>query len=142
MKTSLVALLVVSFGFFSAGCGHLDTSSLGAADRVLTGYITNNTGGGELPANSEVWIRILDLSQGLDKGEVLGEETIMNPGRMPVNFRIEYRAEDAVLMRSVTVDARISVDGRLRYMTKTAHPITLGNVNDTHVVQVDVAGKQ
>lgn len=142
MKTFIALWLAIAAGLMLSGCAHLDTTAPGAADRVLTGHVTNDSGGGELPANSEVWIQVVDFGDGMSRGEVLGETTVMNPGRMPVPFRVEFRAEDAVLRGSVAVEARISVNGRLRYITKAAHPVTLNNVNDTHRVEVEAPGKQ
>lgn len=141
MKLSAIALLSLCLGVGLAGCGHLDLTPPAAADRVLSGTVTNNSMT-ELPPGTEVTVRIVDLSRGEGKGEVLGEDTIVNPPRMPVPFRIEYRAEDAVLLRSVNVEARVSVDGRLRYTTISGHPITLGNVNDRHVLEVSLAGRR
>lgn len=133
MKTFL---LFLSMTAMLAGCAHLDTSTLGSEDRVLTGVVTSGSGAGALPPDSEVTIRIVDLAGADGRGETLGEATIENPGSMPVAFRIEYRAKDATLMRDVNVEARISVGGRLSYMSTGGHPITLGNVNDSHVIQV------
>ncbi|HWL17019.1 MAG TPA: YbaY family lipoprotein [Opitutus sp.] len=138
---ALLFFLAASVALFAAGCANLDSFAPGPADRVLTGVITNNTGGGELPPNTEVTIRVVDLSRGEGRGEVLGEETIMNPARMPVSFRVEYTAEDQLLMRSVNVEARIAVGGRLRYTTVQGHPVTLANVNDSHVVVVEAANR-
>lgn len=106
-----------------------------SADRVLNAVVTNNTQM-ELPTDTEVTVRVIDLSRGEARGEVLAEETVLNPGRMPVSVRIEYRAEDAVLRGSVAVEARVAMGGRLRYASTSAHPITVGNVNDTHVIEV------
>ncbi len=133
----LALVLTVSLGCLCGGCEHLDTGMTGPADRVLAGTVTTRTGGGPLPSGSEVTIRIVDLAANGGRGETLAEETITNPTAMPVAFRIEYRAEDGVLMRDVNVEARIAVGGRLRYMTMGGHPITLGNANDAHVLQVE-----
>lgn len=138
------ALLFAGFAVLSlcvAGCGHLDLTPPGPVDRVLNAVVTNNTQG-ELPSDTEVTVRVIDLSAGQGRGEVLGEETVMNPGRMPVSVRVEFRAEDLLLRRSVNVEARVAVGGRLRYMTTSAHPVTLGNVNDTHFIEVAAVGKR
>jgi uncharacterized lipoprotein YbaY len=58
---------------------------------------------------------------------------------MPVPFRIEFSADDALLRRGVNLEARISVAGRLRYTTTLAHPLTLANAGDSHVVEVALA---
>jgi uncharacterized lipoprotein YbaY len=143
MKVSLLALLAVCVAVFAAGCEHLASMAPGPDDRVLSGVVTTKTGGGPLPPGSEVEVRLVDVSRGESRGEVLGEATIKDATSMPVPFRIEYRAGDVVLMRSgLNVEARVSVGGRLRYTTTTGHPVTLSNVNDSHVVEVDFAASR
>lgn len=139
MKSLTFAGFALSLGLLLSGCGHLDTTPPASADRVLNGTVDH--AGEELPDGSEVIVRVVDFSRGENRGEVLGEATIANPGRMPVPFRIEYRAEDAQLLRTVNVEARVSVGGQLRYTTTTAHPVTIGNVNDAHVISVQAATK-
>ncbi len=140
MKRTLLVFLATYLGLGLAACSHLDTTPRASADRVLTGVVSNNTNA-ELPANSEVTVRVMDVSQGESRAEVLGEQTIENPGHMPVMYRIEFRAEDALLSRGVNVEARISVGGHLRYTTTSAHPVTPGNVNDSHPLEVTLTAK-
>lgn len=141
MKLFTLVGVAGSLGLLAAGCGHLDMTPPGSADRVLNAMVTNNTES-ELPPDTEVMVRVVDLSRGESRGEVLAEETVKNPGRMPVAVRVEYRADDATLRRSVNVEARVSVGGRLRYMTTSAHPITPGNADDTHVIEVSLVAKR
>src|SRR5690606_32946082 len=129
-------LLIALSGLFAGGCALMDPSVLGPDDRVLTGEVRSVAGDVDLPPNSEVTIRVVDLSGADGRGETLAEETIENPGRMPVAFRSVYRGVDAGLMGYVKVEARISVDGRLSYVSTGGHPITMNNVNATHVIQV------
>lgn len=140
MKTVFVTLLCAAAALFSSSCKSLDTSALGPADRVAAGVVS---AGDEvsLPPGSEVWVRVIDLSRGEDRAEVLGEETIKNPPGLPAAFRIEYRAEDATLRGSIAIDARVSVGGKLRYLTTSRHPITPSNVAETHVIVVAPAAK-
>lgn len=141
MKTIAVVLCVLA-GLMVSGCEHLDTSSTTLGDRVLEGVVTTVSGGGPLPEGSEVWIQVVDRGDGVGRAEVLGEETIKNPERMPVPFRIEFRAEDPVLRGNVEVEARISIRGRLTFMTKTAHPVTQANVDDLVTVIVEVPSER
>ncbi len=141
MKTIALVLCVMA-GLLMSGCEHLDTTTSGFGDRVIEGVVTTASGGGPLPEGSEVWIQVVDRGDGVQRAEVLGEETIKNPGRMPVPFRIEFRAEDPVLRGSVEVEARISIRGRLTFMTKTAHPVTLGNVGSEMTVIVEVPAER
>lgn len=126
---------VVALGLF-ASCSHLKIDEPGPADRVLHAVVTARVPV-ELPPNAEIYVRVVDLSKGETRGEVLGEQTIKNPGRLPVEVHIEYRAEDQQLRSTIDVEARISEGRRLTYMTLTRHPITAGNVNDPHTIEVE-----
>ncbi|HVU25664.1 MAG TPA: YbaY family lipoprotein [Opitutus sp.] len=141
MKTPLLLSLAVAAASFLSGCGHLDTSVTNSEDRVLNGVISavDAGAGSTLPAGTEVLVRVLDMGRGFGRGEELGEQTIHGPVEFPIPFQIEYRADDATLRGSIEVEARISVDGQLRYVTITGHPITIGNVNQTHTVMVERA---
>lgn len=138
MKAFRPAFLALCVGAFVAGCTHLDLTPPGSSDRIVTGVVSNNTNA-PLPGDTEVVVRVVDVSRGEARAEVLGDQTIVNPGRMPVPFRIEFSAEDARLRRGINLEARISVGGRLRYTTTLAHPLTLANVPDSHVVEVSLA---
>jgi uncharacterized lipoprotein YbaY len=138
MKVLLPAFLALCAAAFGSGCHHLDLTPPGSSDRVVTGVVTNGTNA-PLPADTEVAVRVVDVSRGEAKIDVLGDQTVVNPGRMPVPFRIEFSADDSLLRRGVTLEARVSVAGRLRYTTKLAHPLTLGNVRDSQVVEVALA---
>jgi len=117
------------------GCSHLDLSAPADGDRVVTGVIS--TGGEEsLPDNSEVWVRVLDFSRGESRPEVLGEQTIKNPGHLPVEFKIEFRAEDAALRQYVSIDARVSVGRQLRYYTASRQPLSPGMLGEPVTVRV------
>ena len=92
MKTIAMVMGVLA-GLLVSGCEHLDTTTSGFGDRTLAGVVTTASGGGPLPEGSEVWIQVVDRGDGVQRAEVLGEETIKDPARMPVPFRIEFRAE-------------------------------------------------
>lgn len=135
MKSVFLVLGATLFALFSSSCSHLDTTPPGVADRVVNGFVT--TGSDELlPAGTEVWVTVLDLSHGEEHPEVLGEQTIKNPSSLPVPFHIEFYAEDPLLRQSVSIDARVSVGGRLRYITRSRHPLTPGNIGDSQSITV------
>jgi putative lipoprotein len=130
---SLVAALLA----FTA-CKQLDLSVPNSAERVLSGVVTIPNSG-DLPRDAEVTIQIVDLSRGASQPDILGEQTIKAPAAWPVPFRIEFHADDALLLRGAAVDARVSVAGKLRYATRATHPITVANVAEEHVVKVERA---
>ena len=69
--------------------------------------------------------------------EVLGSQTIRNPGVVPVAFRVEYRAEDDVLRRGLNVEVRVAWGGKVRFVNLNAHAVTYGNAADTHRITVN-----
>lgn len=119
-------------------CKQLDVSAPSSAERVLAGVVKTQSGG-DLPREAEVTIQIVDLSRGASQPEIIGEETIKAPAAGPVPFRIEFHADDALLLHGVAVEARVSVAGKLRYVTRMAHPLTVANVSEPHVVNVEPA---
>ena len=145
MKTHRLPLVALACAFLAgAGCGTLDVASTGNPDRVLTGTVR----AGPLPAGAEVVVRLLappmssetarpaindmpvvarPAAQNVER--VLGEHTQTLPAGTsdPVPFRIAYYAEDSVLRRGATIDVRISIGGRVRFRTISAHGVTLGS---------------
>lgn len=143
MRNLRLVSLVFFVGFVGgllSGCGHLDTRPAGDAERIITGTVTSRAVS-ELPPGSEIVVRVVDLSLGAGRSDILGEQTIKDAKALPTSFRIECDAEDTLLMKSVALEARISVNGRLRYLSTNAHPLTLSNVNDPHAIEVELAEK-
>jgi len=120
-----------------SGCGHLDVTREGDPDRVLAGTV-NLRMPTDLPADASVLVRVVDNSRA-DAPQILGEQTIVRVMQTPVPFRVEFRAEDAVLRRGLNVEARVSYGGRLRYYTANAVGVNLGNHDRPMVVVVDPA---
>ncbi len=140
MRNSLSTLFAVAVCAVFAGCGHLDVTPAGPTDRVVTGVVTDNSRS-TLPAEAELTVRVVDVSQGENKAEQLGEQTVLNPGTMPVPFRVEFQADDALLRRGVNLEARVSVGGHLWYTTPLAHSVTLASVKDPQVIEVEPTRK-
>ncbi|MBI4622141.1 MAG: YbaY family lipoprotein [Verrucomicrobia bacterium] len=146
MKSSSF-LFVAAFGLLlaGAGCEHLDLASTGSPDRVLNGTLNFPSA---LPAGTEVLVRLIDgaakdsalMPAGTDLplgdrakpvavDRVLGEQRqkLETGTTQPVPFKIEYRAEDSVLRRGLTVEARVSYGGKVRFRTLNAHVVTLAS---------------
>jgi uncharacterized lipoprotein YbaY len=71
---------------------------------------------------------------------ILGSQTIRNPGATPVDFRVEYQADDETLRRGLNIEARISWGGTLRFYNRNGYAVSLGNATDVHRVSVNPAG--
>lgn len=125
-----------------AGCGHIDVTPAGNPERVLKGTVNFR---GAVPGNAEVLVRILeqtttDASRAVASDQaarpqggqtqserVLGEFRGMVPSGalQPMPFEISYTAEDFVLRRGLNIDVRVSVGGKVRMRTMSAHMITM-----------------
>jgi uncharacterized lipoprotein YbaY len=134
-----IGLLAAAGALALAGCGHLELSPEGDPLRVLTGRV--ELGASEaLPADAVITVRVVDASNPGMPPEVLGFQTIKNPGVAPVGFRVEYRAEDEVLRKGLNVEARVSIGGKVRYYNLKSYAVTLGNASDPHRIYVNPVG--
>lgn len=154
MKLPFLASLCALAALFTlSGCAQLDLTPPGDPNRVLTGTISAS---GPLPAGTEIVVRLLDTamrdvapaishdavapaSSPLPAPErVVQEQTQTLPGAIegPVPFRVEYQAEDALLRRGLTIDVRVSFDGRVRYRTVSSYIVTLATAANPHSIQV------
>ena len=136
---ALTLLGVSLLGLLLCGCGTLDYTSYGNPSRVLVGTV--NFGDPQLlPQDAVLTVRLIDTSkQGLP--QVLGSQTIKNPGTSPVAYKIEYTAEDDLLRRGLNIEARISYGGRLRLYNVNEVSVKLSNVSDPHTVWLNSASR-
>jgi putative lipoprotein len=86
-----------------------------------------------LPAAAKIMVKLVDVSRADAPAIVLGERTIEAGGRqVPFAFAIPYDAARIEASHVYAVQARIEVDGSLRFITDQSYPvITRGN--PTHV---------
>lgn len=129
----LIAALSV---LFLAGCVQLDLTPEGDPNRVITGTV-NLRMPTDLPADASVLVRVVEGNSPDMGKQVLGEQAIARAAVVPVPYRIEFRADDALLRRGLNVEARISFGGGLRYYNINAVAVNLGNFDRPVVVVVD-----
>jgi putative lipoprotein len=122
-----------------AGCGHLELSPEGDPSRVLTGQVELGSSV-SLPPDAVITVRVEDVSVSGMPPDVLGSQTIHAPVSAPIAFRIEYRAEDEVLLRGLNIEARVSFGGKVRYYNLNRYVVTLGNASAPHRVYVNPVG--
>ena len=135
MKSTLRFSLFLFVGFL-AGCGHLDVTPESGPDRVVTGTV-NLAVPADLPPDAQVLVRGVDGTRAETALRVLGEQTITRVDATPVPFRVEFRADEAVLRRGLNLEARISYGGRLRHYNVNAIGLSLGNIDRPVVLVVD-----
>lgn len=140
----VVVGLVGSLLVFS-GCGSIDVGQGTNPDRVLNGVVNV---GAPLPAGAEITVRLIAPPASNEPPRPAGAElpvvarpTLQNLERVvaeqtqtltagtsdPVPFRLSYYADDAALRRGLSLEARVSVGGHLRYRTINAHVVTLNS---------------
>jgi len=122
--------------FFLAGCVQLDLTPEGDPNRVITGTV-NLRMPTDLPADASVLVRVVEANSPGKGKQVLGEQAIARAAVVPVPYRVEFRADDALLRRGLNVEARISFGGGLRYYNVNAVALNLGNFDQPVVVVVD-----
>ncbi len=139
MRTKLGLLASVA-ALALSGCGHLELSPEGDPLRVLTGQVDLGSPVA-LPADATVTVRVEDASAQGQPPQVLGSQTVRNPGAAPVDFRLEYRAEDEVLRRGLSIEARVSYGGKVQYYNVNRYAVNLGSVSDPHRISVVPVGR-
>lgn len=146
MNTShLVVVGLLGSVLALSGCGSLDVGQATNPDRVLNGVVNV---GAPLPAGAEITVRLVAPPATVEAPRPAGAElpvvarpTLQNLERVlaeqtqtltagtsdPVPFRLSYYAEDAVLRRGLSLEARVAVGGHLRFRTINAHVVTLNS---------------
>ncbi len=85
-------------------------------------------------ANSQVIVRLSDVSLQDVAAPVISEQIISGPGELPVPFLLPYDAEEIEERNTYSVGARIERGNTLLYISTTANlVITHGNPDRTDV---------
>jgi uncharacterized lipoprotein YbaY len=134
-----MALLAAAAALALSGCGQLDLTPEGDPGRVVRGRI-DLVHVAALPPDTVVTVRVVDASVVGMPPNVLGSQTLRDPGSAPIGFRVEYRAEDELLRRGLNIEVRISYGGKVRYFNRNRYALTLGNAADELRITVDPAG--
>lgn len=86
-----------------------------------------------LPAAAKIVVKLVDVSRADAPAIVLGEQTIEANGRqVPFAFTIRYDADRIEANHAYAVQARIEVDGALRFITDQSYPVITRD-SPTHV---------
>jgi uncharacterized lipoprotein YbaY len=93
---------------------------------AVTGRVTYRTRDA-LPAGAVVEVRLLDVSRMDVAAVVLGRAEVVTRGeQVPVSFAVPYDPAAIDPRGRYTVQATITVAGRVAYRTTTAHPVLTG----------------
>lgn len=88
-----------------------------------------------LPPNASVNVKLVDVSKADAPAKTIGEQTIENAGRqVPIPFEISYDTTAIDARHTYAVQARITVDGKLWFISTTSYMvITRGHPNRVEV---------
>lgn len=87
-----------------------------------------------LPPGAEVEVRLVDVSLADAPARTIAETTIAPEGQVPVPYALEYESAEIVPGRTYALQARITADGRLLFVTKTHHAVFSGGADATEIV--------
>ncbi|TAH49734.1 MAG: META domain-containing protein [Chloroflexota bacterium] len=94
-----------------------------------------------MPEGAVVKVQVADVSRADAPADVIGEQTIENPGNVPVKFSVPYDGAKIQPNFTYAVSARIEVNGQLMWISTTRIPvITNGAPTSDVTVPVERVG--
>ena len=112
----------------AASCG-VAGSVLGTGSSV-TGTVTYSEQI-ELTPGATLIVQIRDTSYADASAELIAEQVISDPGKVPIKFKVSYDRDDIDSRNTYSVSARIEEsDGRLAFINDTAYDVLFGVTMD------------
>jgi putative lipoprotein len=88
-----------------------------------------------VPPGAKLEVLLLDVSRADAPSETLGSVTLSDIGQPPYPFEISYRPEQIIESHTYVVQARLTHEGRLLFITDQAYPvITRGHPNEVRLM--------
>lgn len=129
----ILALFLLVGAAWLAGCAN---GMIAPADRpMLTGTVLYRERIA-LPPSAVLTVRLLDITKSEAPEVVLAERSISNPGNPPMAFSLPYPFGGIVASRRYAIEARIEVEGRLRFFSAEPHEVTPQNAAHEHEILV------
>ena len=92
-----------------------------------------------LPPNAVVEVKLVDVSLADAPSTTLGETTFKPEGRIPAPFELKFEGGDIKPGHTYALQARITVDGQLWFITTTRHQVFSGGADNTDIMMERVA---
>lgn len=117
-------------------------TACGSSDSNVNGEITFNDPGA-LPLNSTVTVQIQDTSLADAAAIVIGEQIITNAEEFPIQYSVDYDADEIVDNHSYSMSVRITdSEGKLLFINDTVIPvITRDSATDDVEIPVIQVGR-
>jgi len=93
-----------------------------AAEKTIAGEVTYRQRIA-LPPNAVLFVQLADVSLADAPATVIGERKIAPAGQVPIRFEIGFDPKAVLPGRTYALQARITVDGRLLFITDTRHQV-------------------
>ena len=88
-----------------------------------------------VPPGAQLEVLLLDVSRADAPSETIGGVTLSDIGQPPYPFEIAYRPEQIIASHTYVVQARLTHQGRLLFITDQAYPvITRGHPTEVQIV--------
>jgi putative lipoprotein len=88
-----------------------------------------------VPPGARLEVLLLDVSRADAPSETIGGVTLSDIGQPPYRFEIAYRPEQIIASHTYVVQARLTHQGRLLFITDQAYPvITRGHPTEVQIV--------
>jgi uncharacterized lipoprotein YbaY len=138
-RSELLKAVAISIAMMTllAGCAGTKKSSAGGGEPLahVTGTVTYLQRIA-LPSTAEVKVKLVDVSRADASAIMLGEQNIQTGGKqVPFDFKIPYDPDMIEESHSYAVQARIEVDGQLRFINDQRYAV-LTRGAPTHVDMV------
>jgi len=131
MRPNATILIAVTLSSI-VGCQRSEAPEEGVA--TLTGTVTYLQRIA-LPPDAVVHVSLADISLQDAEAQKIAEQTITEPGQVPIPFELTYDAEIIDPAHTYAVQARISAGGRLLFInTHAIHVITRGPPTRVEIV--------
>ncbi|MBE35011.1 MAG: lipo-like protein [Opitutaceae bacterium] len=138
MKSIVFSGCIMMASLMLAGCAS-DRSGVSDTRPMLTGTV-NYRVRIALSPSAVMTVRLLDVTQKEAPAIVLGEKSISNPGNSPISFSLAYPFGGISPSRNYVIDARIELEGRLRFYAMEPYVVTPQNAADPHAVWLQLTG--
>ena len=123
-----------ALGFDADGDGA--SAGMVADGPAVEGAVRFAGGEVELPEGAVVEVRLQDTSIADAPAVTLGEQVIPDARSLPVAFRIPYDPADIDERFEYSLQASVTLDGRLLYINDTVHLVLTGGAPDDLDIEV------
>jgi putative lipoprotein len=121
------SLMTVAAVIGLAGCsGHKNVPAAAKPEGATMATVTGTVFYLEriaLPPGAVVTVQLADVSRADAPGDIIAKAVIRPTTQVPIPFSLSYDTAHIVATHTYVVQARIEVEGKLRYISTTSNPV-------------------